>query len=61
MIPPKHPVVAVLDCLRRDAERLQDKNLTRAEREALLRRFYDRLCVLGVDVHGANRLVREVA
>lgn len=57
----KHPVVAVLDTLRRDAAVLQDMSLPKATRERAQVRFEANLRSLGVDFVDAKKLAKAVA
>ena len=57
----KHPVVAVLDTLRRDAAVLQDTTLPRSAREHAQVRFEANLRALGVDFVDAKKLAKAVA
>lgn len=57
----QHPVVAVLDTLRRDAAVLQDTNVPVAARERAQVRFEANLRSLGVDFIDAKKLAKAVA
>jgi len=57
----QHPVVAVLDTLRRDAAVLQDTTQPIAVRKHALVRFEANLRSLGVDFVDAKKLARAVA
>lgn len=57
----QHPVVAVLDMLRRDAAVLQDTSLPVAVRERAQVRFEANLRSLSVDEVDAKKLAKAVA
>jgi hypothetical protein len=57
----QHPVVAVLDMLRRDAAVLQDTNAPVAVRERAQVRFEANLRSLSVDEVDAKKLAKAVA
>lgn len=57
----KHPVVAVLDMLRRDAAVLQDMSHPLAVREHARVRFEANLRSLGIDFVDARKLAKAVA
>lgn len=61
MVPQKHPVVAVLDTLRRDAAVLMDMSLPRDARERAQVRFEANLRLLGIDSVEAQKLAKAVA
>ena len=58
---PQHPIVAVLDSLRRDAAVMHDTRYTLEQRESARRRFEANLRSLGVDPSDAQRIIKSVA
>lgn len=61
MVPQKHPVVAVLDTLRRDAAVLMDMSLPLDARDRAQARFEANLRLLGIDSVEAQKLAKAVA
>jgi len=57
----QHPIVAVLDTLRRDAAVLQDTSQPQDQRERAQVRFEANLRSLGVDQSDARKLAKAVA
>jgi hypothetical protein len=57
----QHPIVAVLDTLRRDAAVLQDTSRPLVQRERAQVRFEANLRALGVDFVDARKLAKAVA